>query len=217
MLKICFLVSGGGGNMKFMYLAKKMHILKDFELSVIADRDCDSIEFAENNNILAEVIQYSRDDNKALVDLLQVIDPDIIITTWAKIIDRDIVNKYLGKMINLHYSLLPAFAGQMGIEPIKNAYNQNCQYIGVTCHHVDENVDTGKIISQAIVQTDIPIERAIEEVFRKGCLILLNSMMIVSHHVLLARSENDQFHYSPKLTFDEMVFDETFWKKLSTI
>ena len=217
MLKICFLVSGGGGNMKFMHLAKKIHKLKDFELSVIADRDCASIEFAEKNNIQAKIVQYSRDNNKSLVDTLQAIGPDIIITTWAKIIDKYIVKKYLGKMINLHYSLLPAFAGQMGIEPIENAYKQNCQYVGVTCHHVDENVDTGEIISQAIVQTDIPIEHAVEEVFRKGCLILLNSIMIVSNQILLDPSENDQFHYSPRLTFDEALFDEAFWKKLSTI
>ncbi len=217
MLKICFLASGGGGNMKFMHLAKQMHKLKNFKLSVIADRPCDSIVFAKENQIHAEVIKYSRDDNKALTNVLQEIDPDIIITTWAKIIDEDIVEKYLNKMINLHYSLLPAFAGQMGTEPIENAYKQNCQYIGVTCHYVDENVDTGTIISQAIIRTDIPMQRAIEEVFKKGCLILLNSIMIVGDQILLEQSENNSFHYSPRLNFNEALFDEDFWNKLSSI
>jgi len=217
MLKVCFLTSGSGGNMKFMQLAKQMHILEKFELSVIADRSCGSIVFAQENHIPAKIINYSRNDNKALETILEEINPDIIITTWAKIIDKDIVSKYLGKMINLHYSLLPAFAGLMGTEPIENAYKQNCQYVGVTCHYVDENVDTGTIISQAIIKTDIPIEQAIEEVFKKGCLILLNSIMIVSDKALLEKSENNSFHYSPKLNFNETLFDEAFWKKLSSI
>ena len=216
MLKICFLSSGGGGNMKFMHLAKQMHKLTNFQLSLVADRSCGSISFAKENQIDAKIITYSRENNDALMDILDEINPDIIITTWAKIIDKEIVKKYLNRMINLHYSLLPAFAGQMGTAPIENAYRQNCQYIGVTCHYVDENVDTGTIISQAIVKTDIPMQEAIKEVFKKGCLILLNSIMIVGNKKLLEPSENNQFHYSPKLTFDETLFDEDFWNKLSS-
>jgi len=217
MLKVCFLTSGGGGNMKFMYLAKQMGILKDFELFVIADRECGGIHFAKEKGLNSKIINYKRDNNKELSELLESINPDIIITTWAKIIDKELVEKYSGKMINLHYSLLPAFAGQMGVEPIENAYKQNCQYIGVTCHYVSEDVDMGKIISQAILKTNIPIEDAIKEVFQKGCLILLNSIMIVTKELIIKKEENSRFDYSPELMFDDKVFDKTFWDKISLL
>ncbi len=203
--------------MKFMQLAQQMNILEGIRLSVIADRDCPSIDFGKKNHISAEVINYHRNDNEALKRSLEELNPDIIVTTWAKIIDKEIVAKYSGKMINLHYSLLPAFSGQMGTEPIENAYKQNCQYIGTTCHYVDENVDAGTIISQAILKTDVPIEKAIQEVFRKGCLILLNSIMIVSDKTLIETSDNNSFLYSPKLKFDETLFDNLFWEKLASL
>ena len=217
MLKVCFLTSGGGGNMKFMYLAKQMDILKDFELFVIADRECGGIHFAKEKGLNSKIINYKRDNNKELLELLESINPDIIVTTWAKIIDKELVEKYSGKMINLHYSLLPAFAGQMGVEPIENAYKQNCQYIGVTCHYVSEDVDMGKIISQAILKTNIPIEDAIKEVFQKGCLILLNSIMIVTKELIIKKEENSRFDYSPELMFDDKVFDKAFWDKISLL
>lgn len=217
MLKICFLTSGGGGNMKFMHLAKQLHKLDGFELSVIADRDCSAVSFAQAHGIYAQTIHYKRTEKEALQKLLSQLDPDIIVTTWAKIIDEETVQKYQGKMINLHYSLLPAFAGQMGTEPIENAYKQNCQYIGVTCHYVSEDVDMGTIISQAVITTDIPIEKAIEEIFKKGCLILLNSIMIASEQRVITYTPTDNFQYAPKLTFDEQTFDRSFWEALATL
>jgi len=217
MLKVCFLTSGGGGNMKFMHLAKQLNKLDNFELSVIADRPCSAVTFAEEHHIYAKTIQYKRTQKEALQNLLSEIDPDIIVTTWAKIIDEETVEKYRGKMINLHYSLLPAFAGQMGTEPIENAYRQNCQYIGVTCHYVNEDVDMGTIISQAVITTDRPIENAIEEIFRKGCLILLNSIMIAGEERIIEKTDTDNFQFSPKLTFDEHIFDQTFWKELASL
>jgi phosphoribosylglycinamide formyltransferase-1 len=203
--------------MKFLQLAKTKNLLSNFNLSVIADRECSVVDYAQNNKIDATVIKYKRDNNNELKELLEKTNPDIIVTTWAKIIDEELVKKYKGKMINLHYSLLPAFAGQMGTDPIKNAYKQNCQYVGVTCHYVSEEVDMGTIISQAIVKTDIPQEKAIQEIFKKGCLILLNSIMIASKKVIVKESENSNYEYSPKLIFDDNMFNSEFWRELSVL
>ncbi len=217
MLKICFLVSSGGGNAKFIYLAKELSILKNIEIFIVADRECSAIDFAKSSNIYSKVINYRRDSNGELISILESLNPDIIITTWAKIIDEDIVNRYKGKMINLHYSLLPAFKGEMGSEPIKNAYKQNCQYIGVTCHYVEKDVDAGKIISQSILKSNIPIENTIQEVFRRGCLILLNSIIILSQKEIIEYKENDHFEYSPALKFNKNRFNEKFWDRVSVL
>ncbi|HIP48250.1 MAG TPA: hypothetical protein EYG92_04700 [Lutibacter sp.] len=216
-MKVCFLASGGGGNFKFLHLAKELKLLDNLKLTVIADRECDSITYANKHNIYAQVIHYKRDENQSLLDELDYINPDIIVTNWHKIIDKEVVSVYDGKLINLHYSLLPAFGGLIGIEPIKEAYKQNCQFIGATCHYIDEGVDSGSIISQAIVKTDIPIEDAISEVFKKGCLILLNSLLIVSNENIVNVSKNTKYDFSPALDFNDEIFNSNFWERLSKL
>jgi len=214
-MKICFLASGSGGNLKFLYLARELKVIEDIAISVIADRECDSIRFASENSIDHKVIEYSRDSNKNLSYELERINPDIIITNWHKILDEEIVDKFEGKLINLHYSLLPSFGGLIGTAPIEKAYERGCQYVGATSHYVDKGVDTGKIIAQAIVKTDIALEEAVQNVFKKGCLILLNSILITSGKGLVARKE--QYDFSPSLLFSDEILDEKFWERLKSI
>ena len=216
-MKVCFLASGGGGNLKFLHLAQELKLLKNLELTVISDRQCNSIKYAKEHNMYAKIIHYEQDKNQSLLDELEYINPDIIITNWYKIIDKQVISIYAGKLINLHYSLLPAFGGLIGIAPIKEAYKQNCQFVGTTCHYVDEGVDTGNIISQAIVKTDIPIEDAISEVFKKGCLILLNSLLIISGKNIINIAKNSKYDFSPALSFNDEVFNNHFWERASKL
>jgi len=222
MKKIVFLASGNGGNLKFFYLAQKYNFISGIRLSVVADRECGSIEFARKNDLEHYVIKYKRSDVKELTDILGEIKPDIIVTNWHKIIDEDTVRAFKGKLVNLHYSLLPAFGGLIGIEPIKNAYAQGCKYIGPTCHLVDEGVDTGEIISQAIFKTDIPVNEAIEEMFHKGCLILLVGVQQLLGEELVVKTITNvdsyglsSWGFAPPLDFDELLFNEIFWKELA--
>ena len=129
--------------------------------------------------------------------------------------DPKTIEKNQGKFINLHYSLLPAFSGLMGVEPIKQAYEKGCKFIGPTCHMVDEGVDTGPIISQAAFTTNRSIQDAIELMFRLGCLILLNGVYITQKNseFIENRKENPQF--SPPLRFDISCFDENLWQKVA--
>jgi phosphoribosylglycinamide formyltransferase-1 len=60
-------------------------------------------------------------------------------------------------IINLHPSLLPAFQGKDAIE---QALDYGVKYTGITIHYVDEGIDTGMIIDQAILsikEDDTPI------------------------------------------------------------
>lgn len=213
MNKICFLTSANGGNLKFFHAAVTQNMIPSVRFSVIADRECGSIEFAKRKELENHIINYNKSNKIELNCLLEQIKPDLIITNWHKVIDRDTVHKYTGKMINLHYSLLPAFAGLIGAEPIRLAYAQGCKYIGPTCHYVDENIDTGKIISQAIFATDIPIDRAIELMFRKGCLVLLNSVyQLLSFSPSTNRQVSDDQNFRPPLSFDTSFFSEKFWQ-----
>lgn len=219
MNKIVFLASGNGGNLKFYFLAQKYKLIFNTQLTVVADRECGSVVFARKNDLENYVINYKRDEPNELTDILKKINPDVIVTNWHKIIDEATVRAYKGKLINLHYSLLPAFGGLIGIDPIKRAYVQGCRYIGPTCHLVDEGVDTGMIISQAIFKTEILIEDAIDLMFRKGCLVLLNSIQEVTGKKMTIEEVSlaDELSFSPTLTFNEQTFSEHFWKELASL
>ena len=219
MKHLVFLASGNGGNLKFFFLALRYSIVHNLRLTVIADRECGSIDFARINGLENYVIKYKRTENKELLILLGQLHPDIIVTNWHKIIDETTVTAFSGKLINLHYSLLPAFGGLIGIEPIERAYKQGCRYIGPTCHFVDEGVDTGKIIAQAIFTTDIPINEAVRCMFRKGCVVLLNGIQRVTGNRFI-EGENlsgEDLSFSPAFGFNDQSFSEEFWKELASL
>ena len=220
-MKISFLVSGGGGNLKFLHESLLQGLIKNIELSVVSDRECDALRFAQKNSIDAHQIEYSRSNPEILREVLDSINPDIIISNWHKIIDVDTVKAFESKLINLHYSLLPAFGSLIGVEPIKQSYKRGCRFIGPTCHYVDEGVDTGKIIAQAIFKTDIAYQEAVSTMFQIGCITLLNGItQIVNEDILSetikASDPNDNGH-APALKFNLASFDAGFWNKLKSL
>lgn len=217
MKSVVFLVSGGGGNLKFFHYAQKNNLIYGIELFVIADRECGALDFARVHQIKNHLITYKRAEPDALNQILEKIDPDIIVTNWHKIIDKETVAKYLGKFVNLHYSLLPSFGGLIGVEPIKRAYELGSRFIGPTCHLVDEGVDTGKILSQAIFTTERSFEESVNLMFRKGCLVLLSGMQqLLGENISTTRALRLSDSYSPKLDFDEFLYNEKFWEELAS-
>jgi methionyl-tRNA formyltransferase len=76
---------------------------------------------------------------------------DIIISyNYKYIIKKGMIDKYYGKILNLHTSLLP---WNRGANPNLWSWVDNTPK-GVTLHHIDEGVDTGDIIAQRIVKMD---------------------------------------------------------------
>ena len=215
MKNILFLASGGGGNLKFIHRAIEKEIFPNISLSLIADRDCEAIRYAKELELDNHIISYSRSNPTSLQQLLHEKQPDFIVTNWHKIIDADTVRQYKGKFVNLHYSLLPAFAGLIGLEPIKRAYQQGCRYIGPTCHLVDEGVDTGKILAQAIFTTERSFDEAVTMMFRTGCLVLLNGLTILMSQNKVLQATDRPPSFSPILNYDSSSLDELFWQKVA--
>lgn len=220
MKKLIFLVSGGGGNLKFFHLAAIRGIVNEFNLSVIADRRCGALVYAEQNGIPSVVVDYTRSEPEKLREVLEIMEPDLIITNWHKIIDADTIGRFPNRFVNLHYSLLPAFGGLIGVEPIRRAYQSGCKFIGPTCHFVDEGVDTGLIISQSVFSTERSIDESIALMFRAGCLVLLNGVYLVSN-TNCSRPITDAVYvksvFSPPLKFNANSFDENFWNEVSAL
>ena len=72
----------------------------------------------------------------------------IVLAGWMRILSTWFCKKWAGKIINIHPSLLPAFAG--GCNAIEDAYNYGCKVVGVTVHWVTPEVDSGPIIAQGM-------------------------------------------------------------------
>ena len=151
MKKIVFLVSGNGGNLRFLDLYLKHSPKNNFCIeAVIADRDCPASKYAQDHAIKSYCISYDKNNIQELNGLLQALNADLVVTTIYKILDSNIVHKYQGKLINIHYSLLPAFKSVIGIMPIQNAIDAGCRLLGSSTHYLSEEVDSGKIISQCV-------------------------------------------------------------------
>jgi formyltetrahydrofolate deformylase len=68
-----------------------------------------------------------------------------------RILSPGFVGRFPGKIINIHHSFLPAFAGA---KPYKQAYERGVKLVGATAHFVTDDLDEGPIIAQQIISAD---------------------------------------------------------------
>lgn len=86
---------------------------------------------------------------QAIVDQLAPLAVDyILLAGYMRIITPVLLKAYPQRIINIHPALLPAFPG---IHSIEEAYQAQVAETGVTIHYIDEGVDSGPIIAQAVV------------------------------------------------------------------
>jgi phosphoribosylglycinamide formyltransferase-1 len=73
----------------------------------------------------------------------------ICLAGYMRLVGEELLSAYRGCIINIHPSLLPAFAG---VKPIERAMEYGVKVYGATIHYVDETLDGGKIISQRAIE-----------------------------------------------------------------
>lgn len=218
MNRIVFLVSGEGGSLKFVYYALASMRPNIQIVGVIGDRDCMALEFGKKNKIYSKKIKYNKSNILGLQEELKKLEPDVIITNIHKIIDKETLKMFPDKFINLHYSLLPAFGGFIGMETVVKAKEQNVGFIGGTCHLVNEDVDAGKIICQACFSVDWQSDiDSIDTLFKGSSIALLGGIFKMLHFEESKTNQlninNKTIYFSPYLPF-EINFEKDFWKKV---
>ena len=75
----------------------------------------------------------------------------IILARYMQILSAEFVNSYRNRIINVHHSFLPAFAGA---KPYHQAYERGVKLIGATSHYVTEELDEGPIIYQECIHVN---------------------------------------------------------------
>jgi len=71
----------------------------------------------------------------------------VVLARYMQILTPRVVDTYRGRIINIHHSFLPAFAGAA---PYQRAHDRGVKIIGATAHYVTEELDDGPIISQDV-------------------------------------------------------------------
>ena len=155
---IAVLVSGTGTNLQA--LIDSVHGDQIEIVCVAAARpDAAALERAERAGIETGVFagdtlagREARD--AALADWLERRGVQLVVLAgWMELLGRAFIRRFAGRIINVHPSLLPAFAGLRAIE---QAVEHGVKVTGVTVHFVDEGVDTGAIVLQEALELSYP-------------------------------------------------------------
>lgn len=174
MFKIGVLVSGGGSNLQSIIDKSQSGELQCKVEVVIGDRECYGVERAKE----AGIDGYTLDRKVLKKELCREIDKIvsergvdlIVLAGFLSIIDEEFVNKWKGRIINIHPSLLPKFGGpgMYGIRVHEAVLKAGEQESGCTVHYVDTGVDSGEIIAQKRVKV---LEGDTPEILQKRVLV----------------------------------------------
>lgn len=86
-----------------------------------------------------------------------------VLARYMQILSPEFIDSFSGRIINIHHSFLPAFAGA---RPYHAAHERGVKIIGATSHYVTSELDAGPIIEQKVAQ--ISHKDTVEELIRKG-------------------------------------------------
>lgn len=136
-------------------------------VAVISNHD-DLRRMVEWHDIPYHHIPVSK-ENKAeafrhIEELFEHYETDVVVLArYMQILPEALCEKYAGKVINIHHSFLPSFAGA---RPYHQAYSRGVKLIGATCHYVTQDLDEGPIIEQDVIR--ISHSDSIEDMVRLG-------------------------------------------------
>lgn len=155
-VKLGVLVSGRGSNLQAIIdNIENGSLAADLAVVVSDQPDAYALERARKHNIAAahasaKGYRGKRDEYDALlVTELQKHNVDLVcLAGFMRIITPTLIKAYPNRIMNIHPALLPAFPG---LHVQKAALAHGVKFSGCTVHFVDEGMDTGPIIIQAVV------------------------------------------------------------------
>lgn len=155
MLKLGVLISGRGSNLQAILDAIADGRLAAEVTLVLSNRQkAQGLERAASAGVPTKVIRHRDHDERetfdaAMVDALTAAGVDwVVLAGFMRIVTPVFLRAFPCRVINIHPSLLPAFAG---VDAQQQALDYGVRVSGCTVHLVDEGVDAGPIVAQAVV------------------------------------------------------------------
>ncbi|MFI8184863.1 phosphoribosylglycinamide formyltransferase [Actinacidiphila glaucinigra] len=167
--RLVVLVSGSGTNLQAL-LDAGLHVV-----AVGADRSgIAGLERAERAGVPTFVCRVGDHGDReawdaALTGAVAEYEPDLVVSAgFMKIVGKEFLARFGGRLVNTHPALLPGFPGAHGV---RDALAYGVKVTGCTVHFVDDGVDTGPIIAQGAVEvrqddTEEALHERIKEVER---------------------------------------------------
>jgi len=159
MKNIVILISGGGSNMEaIVRAAGRDRWAERFGARIAAvvsnKAEAGGLAIAKAQGIDTAVVPHkdfaTREDfDEALAKVVDGYTPALVVLAgFMRILTPGFVNRYAGRLVNIHPSLLPAFPG---LNTHQRAIEAGCKVAGVTVHQVTNELDHGPILAQAVV------------------------------------------------------------------
>ena len=146
-------ISGNGSNLRSLInssLSRKTPIRIKFIIS--NDSKAKGLSFAKKFKIKKKVYSFKKKDvaeNKILYDLKKNQIKLICLAGFMKILSKNFIDKFNGKIVNIHPSLLPKYKG---LDTHRRVILNKEKYSGCTVHFVTSKLDSGKIVLQKKVK-----------------------------------------------------------------
>ena len=175
--KIVILISGSGSNLQSFIDACSTGIVDGKIMAVISNRPgvkgLDRASAADIPNIVIDhrAFQSREEFDQHLAEVITSFTPDLVVLAgFMRILTDGFVNQFIGKLINIHPSLLPAYPG---LNTHQRAIEAGDSTAGATVHFVTSELDGGPAILQAAVPI-LPKDTAVD---------LAARVLIVEHEI----------------------------------
>ncbi len=156
--RIAILISGSGSNLQAIIDHQKLHSdLYEIALVISNKADVYGLVRAQKANIPTMVIEHTHYNDRESFDakLQQALEEAkidfIVLAGFMRILTKGFTQHFLGKMINIHPSLLPKYTG---LHTHQRALDSSDKEHGLSIHFVTPELDNGPVILQAVVKID---------------------------------------------------------------
>ena len=162
-IKIGVLISGGGTNLQAIIDNIQAGNINGEIKLIISNREeaygLTRGKEAGIESIYVDKKRFNNDEqyNLELIRLFKERNIDLIILAgYLKVLSKEFIQEYQGRIINIHPSLIPSFCGKgyYGERVHQGVLDYGVKVTGATVHFVDEGTDTGPIIFQEVVYVD---------------------------------------------------------------
>jgi len=159
--KVAVLVSGGGTNLQAILDAQSAGVISSGEVSLVISNNSDAYALKRAANAGVKTAFVDRKAlgidgfEQAVSKLLDSHGIDLIVLAgFMCILTKSFTERYSGKIINVHPSLIPSFCGKgyYGLRVHEAALSYGVKVTGATVHFVNEIPDGGNIIMQKAVE-----------------------------------------------------------------
>ena len=152
-INLAVFISGAGSNLKNLI----KHSLKKnskFRICVVLSNNSKAkgLNYAKQHKIHNKIINYKNiksAEKNILIELKKNKVKLICLAGFMKILSKDFIKKFKGKILNIHPSLLPKYKG---LNTHQRALDNKDKFTGCTVHYVNSKLDSGKIILQKKVK-----------------------------------------------------------------